>query len=123
MKVMSRMDEPSGRLKAPGAAAGKPCRHSTEKRKLFCGRRDKKRGRNCESVHRVLRLSFFECKMIDKILEHGQVHNGQICELHSATSDADLLPRVFGKLLIIYDFALDPVYVDEMAVAAEYFYL
>ncbi len=60
--------------------------------------------------------------MIYEILEHRQVLDGRILELHSTSSRADLRPGIFRNFLIMYDSALDLVYVDELAVAAEYFY-
>ena len=62
-------------------------------------------------------LGFTESKMIDEILKHGQVLDRQVFELNSAAS-----PGVFGNFLIIYDSELNLVHVNEMAVAAEYFY-
>jgi hypothetical protein len=55
--------------------------------------------------------------MIDEILKHGPVIDGQGFELNSAAT-----PGVFRNFLVIYNSALDLVHVNETAVAAEYFY-
>ena len=60
--------------------------------------------------------------MIDEFLKCGQVLDRQVFELHATAPDADLLPEAFRHFLIIHDSALNPVYVNEAAVAAEYFY-
>ena len=60
--------------------------------------------------------------MIDEILEYWQVLGRQVFELHATAPGTDLLPEAFRHFLIIHDSALNPVYVNEAAAAAEYFY-
>jgi len=65
---------------------------------------------------------FIEGKIIDEMLEHGQLLYRQVLELHSASPRGGLFPGEFRNFLIVYYPALDPVYVDKMAVAAKYCY-
>ncbi len=62
-------------------------------------------------------LGFIKGKIIDEILEHGQVLDRQVLELNSAAS-----PGVFRNFLIIYDSELNLVHVNETVFPAEYFY-
>ncbi len=70
----------------------------------------------------ITALVFIGSKMIDEILEHGQLLDRQVFELHPTAPDADLLPGTFRDFPIIYNFALNIVHVNEKIIAAEYFY-
>jgi len=52
-------------------------------------------------------LGFIERKIIDEILEHGQVPGRQVFELYSTAPRADLFPRAFRDFPIIYNAALN----------------
>ena len=67
-------------------------------------------------------LGFIESKIIDEILEHGQVFGRQVFELYPTVPRADLFPGAFGDFPIIYNSALNTAQVNETVVAAEYFY-
>jgi hypothetical protein len=60
--------------------------------------------------------------MIDEILEHGQLLDRQVFELHPTAPDADLFPGAFRDFPIIYNSTLNFVHVNKKIIAAEYFY-
>jgi len=70
----------------------------------------------------IIGLGFTESKMIDEILEHGQVLNREVFELHAAASHTDLLPRAWRHLMIVHNSALNTVHLKGTIVPAEYFY-
>jgi hypothetical protein len=62
-------------------------------------------------------LGFVKSKMVDEILEDGQVLDRQIFELNSVAS-----PRVFRNFPIMCNSELKLVHVNETAVGGKYFY-
>ena len=65
---------------------------------------------------------FVKSKMIDEILEHGQVLDRQVFELHPAAPCADLLPGAFGDFRSYTILQWNLVQVNEKVAAAEYYY-
>jgi len=76
-----------------------------------------------KSVHSIAWLGFIGSKIIDEILEHGQVLDRQVFELDSAAPRADLFPGAFRHFIVIYNSAINFVHVNETVVTAEYFYM
>ena len=61
-------------------------------------------------------------KVVNEILDHGDVADGEVTELHPAASHGQLIPGAVRQFDIIDHLALHSVDMDEAAVAAEYFY-
>jgi len=73
--------------------------------------------------HRTAGPDSLASKIIDEILEYGQVFDRHIFELDPAASRADLFPGSLGHFIVIHNSALNLVQVNETVVAAEYFYV
>ena len=54
------------------------------------------------------RIGFHPSKTINEIIEHGQVLDRQILELHSASPRAECFPRRIQELPIIYLLYIGP---------------